>query len=83
MDLPANFQKKLSLVAERGNCSFYDKALVAQKVNASLLLVVYDKAMVTSIPNLTSPEGDPAIDLPVLLISNTTGEEIKVSVKFN
>ena len=53
---------------------------MAQKANASLLLVVYDQAMVNSVPNLTSAyPGDPSIDIPVLLVSNVTGEDIKVS----
>lgn len=80
-DLPTSFQKELSVVADRGNCTFYRKALVAQRVNASLLVVVYDTDMVTLMPNLSrSVETDPSISIPVLLVSNATGEEIIVSV---
>lgn len=65
---------------DRGNCTFYHKALVAQKVNASILVIVYNETMVPVEPSLEPMEQDgPSITIPVILISNVTGEEIKVS----
>lgn len=80
-DVPAEYRKEVvngTLIVDRGNCTFYRKALAAQGVNASLLLVVYNETMVTDLPDL-EPEGDgPLISIPVIFISNGTGEEIKV-----
>ncbi len=80
----AHLVPSLSLVVERGNCTFYHKALVAQQVNASLLVVIYNDTMVTSVPSLEadSDSGGQPISIPVLLVSNDTGEEIKVTEKF-
>ena len=55
---------------------------MAQKVNASLLVVVYNDTTVDSVPSL-NPEDpdDPAITIPVLLVDNGSGEELKVRIR--
>jgi len=74
--------KNLCLIAFRGNCTFYKKALFAQRANASFLIVIYNETMVTSIPDFKPGKGDPSINMPVLFVSNVTGESIKVCPVF-
>ena len=52
---------------------------MAQRVNASMLVVVYNESVVSSVPSLEmeGEDGQP-ISIPVLLVSNGTGKEIKV-----
>lgn len=70
----------LGVVVDRGNCTFYQKAFVAQTANASLLLVIYNETMVMTVPSLEMDEGAVLpITIPVLLVGNETGEAIKVS----
>lgn len=79
-NVPAEFQEMVddhSLIVDRGNCSFYHKALVAQQVNASMLLVVYNET-ITSVPGLEPEDNGPPISIPVLFVSKETGEELKV-----
>lgn len=79
-DVPAEFRREVnnhSVIVDRGNCTFYRKALVAQKVNASMLLVVYNET-ITSVPALEPEDDGPPISIPVLFVSRETGEKLKV-----
>lgn len=83
-DLPPGFQKNLSLIVERGNCTFYRKALVAQTGKASMLVVIYNATVVTSVPSL-EPEGNssgPSISIPVLFVGNHAEESMKVGMHY-
>ena len=81
-DFPAGLHENSSVIVDRGNCNFYDKALMAQRANASMLLVVYNESMISSVPLLVpdnnQSESDPTIVIPVLFIGSDTGEMIKV-----
>ncbi len=58
----------------RGNCTFTEKALLAQEAMAAMLIVVYDSESVSS-PQLNS-----SVTIPVLMVDNETGQLILVSV---
>ena len=57
---------------QRGTCSFRDKALAAQRAGAGAL-VMYNNA-----PGVVNPtvEGDPAITIPVVMISQADGQAL-------
>lgn len=78
VDFPAKLVANHSVIVERGNCTFYKNALAAQQLNASLLLVVYNESMVTVVPGLDPVDNGPTISIPILFVSNKTGEELKV-----
>ncbi len=63
-----------TLVVLRGNCTFTEKALLAQEAMAAMLIVVYDSESVSS-PQLNS-----SVTIPVLMVDNETGQLILVSV---
>lgn len=67
-----------SVIVERGQCDFYRKALNVQYWNASLLLVVYNDTESVVVPSLDHEDDGPPISIPVLLVSNETGEALKV-----
>jgi hypothetical protein len=70
-----------ALIVNRGNCTFVQKALVAQSAGARLVVVVYNESQVWTVPDLQVDKNETPINIPVLLISNVTGENIWVSMK--
>ena len=80
--IPSNVSLQDSiLLVDRGSCSFYKKAWLAQKQGASLLVVIYNQTVFdlsprlvpTDMQNVTTP-----ISIPVLYVLNGSGEQIKV-----
>lgn len=71
-----------ALIFRRGNCTFVQKALVAQSASARLLLVVYNKSQVWTVPDLQVNKSETAVNISVLLISNVTGENLIVSIQY-
>ena len=69
-----------ALIVHRGNCTFVQKALVAQSAGARLLIVVYNESQVWTVPDLQVNKNETPVNIPVLLISNVTGENILVSM---
>ena len=76
--LPSHSLNGSALVVSRGNCTFVDKALVAQSAGADLLIVVYNELKVFTVPDLQVNETTSVI-IPVMLISNISGENLSVS----
>ena len=70
-----------ALLVRRGNCTFVQKALVAQAAGARLLVVVYNESQVWTVPDLQVNKTETPVNIPVLLISNVTGENIMVSIQ--
>ena len=70
-----------ALIVDRGNCTFVEKALVAQSAGAHLLIVVYNESQVWTVPNLQVDKNETPVNIPVLLISNVTGENIMVGIQ--
>ena len=70
-----------AFVVNRGNCTFVQKALVAQSAGAHLLIVVYNESKIFTVPDLQVNETEMPVKIPVLLISNMTGENIIVSTQ--
>ena len=80
-DLPSNDTVvDKALIVHRGNCTFVQKALVAQSAGARLLLVVYNESQIWTVPDLQVDKTETPVSIPVLLISNVTGENIIVSI---
>lgn len=77
-DLPSNSLVGNASIVSRGNCTFVQKALVAQSAGAHLLVVVYNESKILTIPDL-QVNGSTSVKIPVLLISNVSGESITVS----
>ena len=80
-DFPAGLHENSSVIVDQGNCTVYHKALMAQRANASMLLVVvYNESVISPVPSLDpgNNKSDPAIVIPVLYIGSDTGEMIKV-----
>lgn len=71
-----------ALIFRRGNCTFVQKALVAQSASARLLLVVYNESQVWTVPDLQVNKSETAVNISVLLISNVTGENLIVSIQY-
>jgi len=67
-----------SLVVDRGICTFYEKAAVAQTLEASMLVVVYNSTNL-AIPDLESNSNKTPISIPVLIIGNDSGQQLKVN----
>ena len=80
--LPSDTSVNQSLLLDRGNCTFYRKALLAQRANGTMLVVVYNETILDTVPSLdpeNSSDSDlPAITIPVLFVSNDTGKKLKV-----
>ncbi|GAA1373684.1 S8 family serine peptidase [Luteococcus sanguinis] len=68
-----------AVLVQRGECSFRDKALAAQAAGASAL-VIYNNQ-----PGVISPTvaGDPAISIPVVMITKTDGDGLKATIDAN
>lgn len=79
--LPNDTVVDKALIVDRGNCTFVQKALVAQSAGAHLLIVVYNESQVWTVPDLQVDENETPVNMPVLLISNVTGENIMVSIR--
>ena len=78
--LPPGTPEGISVVFDRGNCTFYTKALEAQKVNASMVVIVYNETILDSVPSLVpGDKSSPPITIPVVFISNSSGEDLKVT----
>ena len=71
-----------ALIFRQGNCTFVQKALVAQSASARLLLVVYNESQVWTVPDLQVNKSETAVNISVLLISNVTGENLIVSIQY-
>ncbi len=78
---PTDIDVDKALIVNRGNCTFVQKALVAQSAGARLLMVVYNESQVWTVPDLQVDKNETPVNIPVLLISNVTGENIMVSIK--
>ena len=70
-----------ALIVHRGNCTFVQKALVAQSAGARLLIVVYNESQIWTVPDLQVNKTETPVNVPVLLISNMTGKSIIVSMQ--
>ena len=79
--LSSNDTHNEAAVVHRGHCTFVEKALVAQSAGACLLIVVYNESKVLKVPDLEVNKTERSVNIPVLLVSNTTGEDIIVSMK--
>lgn len=64
-----------AVLLQRGTCTFRDKAVAAQAAGAKALVMFNNQ------PGTLSPtvEGDPAITIPVVMISQADGEAIKAA----
>ncbi len=65
-----------AVLVQRGTCSFYQKAINAQNAGAKAV-VLYDNQ-----PGIINPtvEGDPAITIPVVMISQADGLQIHANL---
>ncbi len=71
-----------ALILDRGNCSFYRKALTAQSADVAMLVVVYDSDQLVNFPYFSLPERkatDLDITIPVLYMLQTSGQQLKVT----
>lgn len=68
-----------AVLLQRGTCTFRQKALAAQAAGASALVLFNNQ------PGVISPtvEGDPAITIPVVIISQADGEAVKAVIEAN
>lgn len=62
-------------LVQRGTCNFYDKALNAQNAGAKAV-VIYDNGGGIGTADLTPSKGDPAITIPVVMISQDEGQAL-------
>lgn len=70
-----------ALILDRGNCSFYRKALTAQSADAAMLVVVYDSNQLPHFPHLFLSQKKPTdfpITIPVLYVLHDSGQQLKV-----
>ena len=70
---PLGLATNQTLVVLRGNCTFNDKALLAQSAGARMVVVVYDSSQVAP------PSLNDSIIIPVLMLDNDTGQQLLVS----
>lgn len=68
----------IASVTSRGNCTFVEKALVAESAGADLLVVVYNESKVLTVPDLQVQRSE-SVNITVLLISNISGQKLTVS----
>ncbi|GAA1392064.1 S8 family serine peptidase [Luteococcus peritonei] len=68
----ALFAQGAAALVQRGSCTFYQKALNAQQAGAKAV-VLYNNSPVSVNPTV---EGDPAITIPVVMISQADGVQI-------
>lgn len=65
-----------ALLVKRGSCSFYEKALKAQKAGAKAV-IIYNRDDSTLSPSVTGAE---PITIPVMVVSLTNGKAIQAAV---
>ncbi|EGR30331.1 hypothetical protein IMG5_134800 [Ichthyophthirius multifiliis] len=82
------------LVADRGDCTFVTKGLLAQKSHAKMLIII-DNSLTESLDDIIMSDdlSGNQLDIPVVLITNKSGkilkdlfnigQEIQVSINFN
>ncbi len=77
---PINYNSSIvkpSVILDRGGCTFYEKARASQERDASMVVVVYNSTSM-AVPDLKPNASDPSISIPVLIIGNDSGQQLKV-----
>jgi len=72
-----------AVVVDRGNCSFYRKALVAQEQGAAFLVVAFNRSSFNGLPHLAAADRkqtDPSILIPVFYLQHGTARLFKVAI---
>lgn len=71
-DYATTFPAGTAVLVQRGTCSFREKALAAEKAGAAAV-ILYNNTTGTITPTV---EGDPAITIPVVMLSQADGEAL-------
>ncbi len=71
---PSDLVANKTLIVLRGNCTYSEKAYLAQEASAAMLVVVYDEK------TMSSPSLNDSITIPVLMVNNETGRLLLVRV---
>lgn len=78
-NLAAGSQTGNAVLIRRGTCSFYAKALNAQRAGASAV-ILYNNAAGSLAPTVAAPAGLPAITIPVVMVAQAQGNALDTAI---